>query len=276
MRLPLALCNEMFENTDAVEVARRAVAHGYQALELAPFTLAEYPARPTAAELRRLRSGLQAAGMSVLGLHWLLARTSGLHAASPEEPVRRRTIEHLGYLAQMCAALGGWLMVFGSPQQRSTLAGANRQDTLMRFKDTLAAAAQLAASCNVIIALEPLTPAETDIVTSAAEAVQIIEEVGHPSLRLHLDARAMQAEAEPRECIIRRYGRQLASFHANDPNRLGPGMGQLDFAPILQALGDVGYRGYLSVEVFDFSPGPDVIASRSAHYLTGLMARQNH
>ena len=62
-------------------------------------------------------------------------------------------------------------------------------------------------------------------------------------------------------------GRFLAHVHVNDPNRLGPGMGDLDHAPIAQALRDVGYDGYVSVEVFDFSPGAETIAAKSLETL---------
>ena len=47
----------------------------------------------------------------------------------------------------------------------------------------------------------------------------------------------------------------------------GPGMGEVDFHPILRALDDVGYEGYVSVEVFDYEPGPSAIASQSIDYL---------
>ncbi|MBN1445098.1 MAG: sugar phosphate isomerase/epimerase, partial [Candidatus Omnitrophica bacterium] len=56
-------------------------------------------------------------------------------------------------------------------------------------------------------------------------------------------------------------------FHVNDRNLGGPGFGDVDFAPIIRALKDAGYGGWLSVEVFDFSPGPEAIAKKSIEYL---------
>ena len=269
---PLAICNEMFPEGDILPHAQELLAMGYSAVEIAPFTLACYPELPSGDQLRDLRRRLEESGLRVLGLHWLLAKTD-LHAASPDPDTRARTVRYLGDLAAMCAELGGDVMVFGSPAQRSTPAGHNRADTLELFTDTLARAAELAGRQGVTITLEPLAPAETDIVNTAEEALAVIERVGSRWLRLHLDCKAMQAESEPREAVIRRFGKWLRSFHANDPNRLGPGMGDLDFRPVLEALEEVGYQGYLSVEVFDFSPGPLEIARKSAEYLRSLMRR---
>ena len=47
----------------------------------------------------------------------------------------------------------------------------------------------------------------------------------------------------------------------------GPGFGEVDFVPIAQALKEVSYDGYVSVEVFKFEEGPEVIATESLSYL---------
>ena len=73
----------------------------------------------------------------------------------------------------------------------------------------------------------------------------------------------MTDEGRPYGEIIRRGGRYLVHFHANDTNKLGPGFGDADYIEILNALREVGYRGFLSVEVFDTSPGTERIASES-------------
>ncbi len=77
----------------------------------------------------------------------------------------------------------------------------------------------------------------------------------------------MSSEGTPIPEIIEQHADLLEHFHTNDPNKLGPGFGELDFVPILAALEKVGYNGWLSVEVFDYSPGPETLARQSIEYL---------
>jgi sugar phosphate isomerase/epimerase len=82
----------------------------------------------------------------------------------------------------------------------------------------------------------------------------------------------MFSERRPIAQIIKEHAPWLAHFHANDPNLLGPGFGDEDFAPILASLHEIDYGGFVSVEVFDFSPGPEAIARESLRYLENLRA----
>jgi sugar phosphate isomerase/epimerase len=265
--MKFAICNEMFEGWTQPDVFRFAAGLGYEGVEIAPFTLAESIEQLSGSERAQLRQDAEKCGIEIVGLHWLLASPAGLHIAHPDGSVRQRTAAYLKELVGCCADLGGKVMVFGSPKQRNVLPELSpeqaRDLAVKTFREVLPAT----EGEDVTICLEPLTSAETDFVNTAAEAVEIIDEIAHPNLRLHLDVKAMCAESEPIPAIIKGYAPYMRHFHVNDPNLRGPGFGELDFAPIMAALKEVGYDGYVSVEVFDFSPDPETIASKSIEYL---------
>ena len=123
------------------------------------------------------------------------------------------------------------------------------------------------ADCGVTLLVEPLGPAEGDFLNTASLGVQLCEMVASPHCRLHLDTKAMSSEAKPIPQIIRECAAWLDHFHANDANRRGPGMGEIDFRPIFQTLDEIGYRGWVSVEVFDYEPGVEALASQSIEYM---------
>jgi sugar phosphate isomerase/epimerase len=262
-----AICNETFENWDHARVCRLVAELGYQGLELAPFTLAPRITDVTAERRRALRGQAEEAGLQIIGLHWLLAKTEGLQVTSADEAARVRTAAYLVELARCCRDLGGDLIVFGSPAQRRIPAGATRSQAVDYAADTFRRALPGIADQGVKLCLEPLSPPEADFINTCAEAVELLDRVGHPSFVLHLDVKAMATEQTPTPELIRRYARRTGHFHANDPNKRGPGFGVTDFRPIFKALRESGYGGWVSVEVFDYAPDPETIARESIRYM---------
>ena len=139
--------------------------------------------------------------------------------------------------------------------------------------DVLTQALPTLQDCGVTLAVEPLGPEEGDFLLTADLGSSLVERVGSPHCRLHLDVKAMASEGKPIPEIIRRHARHLAHFHANDANRRGPGMGAIDFLPILEALREIHYQGWVSVEVFDYAPGVEALARESIEYLQKCLGR---
>lgn len=270
--MKLAICNELFENRSWEEMCDEVRAAGYQGIEVAPFTLAERADLIPPEQRARLRTEAQSRGLRIVGLHWLLAKVEGLHITHPDAAVREATAGYFTELVDLCADLGGKVMVIGSPKQRSLLPGVNRKQAMAYAAEVFTPCLASAAARGVTLAIEPLSPLETDFLTCAADAVALIEWINHPNFRLHLDVKAMSYETKPIPQIIRESAKHLAHFHVNDPNLLGPGMGEIRFEPIIAALRDAGYDGWLSVEVFDFSCGARKTARKSADYLKRVMA----
>lgn len=262
-----AICNETFEGWDHAKVCRVVADLGYTGLEVAPFTLAPRITDVPAERRRELRKQADDCGLQIIGLHWLLAKTQGLQLTAADETVRKRTADYLIELARCTHDLGGDLMVFGSPAQRPVPPGATLAQAMDYATDTFRRVGPALNDFNVRICLEPLTKSETDFMTSCAEGVELMERIGHPKFCLHQDVKAMSSEPTPVPELIRKYAAQTGHFHANDPNKRGPGFGDVNFVPIFQALKETGYAGWVSVEVFDYSPDPETIARESIRYM---------
>jgi sugar phosphate isomerase/epimerase len=270
-----AICQELFTDWDWERQCQFIASVGYTGIEVAPFTLARRIGEVSPASRQLLRRQAEDQGLTIIGLHWLLAKTEGLHLTTGDAAVRRATADYLVELGHACADLGGDLMVFGSPQQRSLQPGIAREAAMANAAEVFRAALPAIADRGVRICLEPLTTQETDFINTCAEAVELIDRVDQPNFCLHQDVKAMLgAEAKPIPELIAEYAPRLGHFHANDSNLLGPGMGSTDFAPIFAALERAKYDGWVSVEVFDYRPGCERIARESLtamqHALRGL------
>ncbi len=269
-----AICNELFEGWPLAAVCDKVRSLGYEAIEIAPFTLGEQPAALGGRELAALRKSITDAGLACVGLHWLLAGTTGLHLTTGDRATRQKTADYLGQLAGLCRELGGQVLVLGSPKQRSLEDGLTRLAAFDHAREVLEQVLPALEKNDVVLAIEPLGPEETDFLNTAGEAATLIDAVASPHVRLQLDVKAMATEALPIPAIIRDQRERLVHFHANDPNRLGPGMGDVDFLPILVALQSTDYHGWVSVEAFDFRPGAELIATQSLANLRMALERQ--
>jgi sugar phosphate isomerase/epimerase len=262
-----AICNETFLDWPFDKAFAFARECGYTGIEIAPFTI-NPDARKISTERRgEVRRQAEAAGLDVVGLHWLLAKTEGLYLTTRDAAVRRETAEYVEELGRLCRDLGGSVLVFGSPLQRNLLPGVSHDDGLKYAAEVFQSAMPALEQLDVTLAIEPLGPAEGNFLLTAADGVKLVEMVGSPHCRLHLDCKAMSSEATPIPEIIRRCAPWLVHFHANDANKLGPGFGELDFVPIFETLGEIDYRGWVSVEVFDYSPGVERLARESIEYM---------
>ena len=269
--MKLAICNETYQGWTFDKACADAAARGYQAMELAPFTLKDDPRELTDADALGLCATARAHGLDILGLHWLLTKPSWFHITSPDALQRRETARFARHLVRICATAGGRIMVWGSPKARNTLPEWAYDDCFQRAADVLREVSEEAGKYGVTLAMEPLGRKETNFLNTAEETIRLCKLVNHPACKLHLDVKAMSDESKPIPQIIEESREWFVHFHVNDPNLLGPGMGEVKYEPIIAALRHVGYEGYLSVEVFDYSPGPGVIAQKSMDYLRGQL-----
>jgi sugar phosphate isomerase/epimerase len=268
-----AICNETFGDWPFEKAFALAAQCGYQGIEVAPFTIANDVREIPAARRAEIRRQAEKAHLEIVGLHWLLAKTEGFYLTTPDGEVRRRTARYFGELARFCAELGGKIMVLGSPRQRNLKPGVTRPEAIRYATDVLRLAMPEVEAAGVTMAIEPLRRKDTDFINTAADGLELVRQVDSPHFRLHLDCLAMSSESTPIAELVRAYRSWLVHFHANDATGQGPGFGPTDFVPIFQALAEIGYRGWVSVEVFDVSAGPERIARESMQYMRKCLPR---
>ncbi|MBP9901567.1 MAG: sugar phosphate isomerase/epimerase [Verrucomicrobia bacterium] len=270
--MKFAICNEIYQGWKLEDTLAHAAGLGYAGLEIAPFTLAHAVTDISAAERQRIRELAARNEIAIVGLHWLLVKPEGLYLNHTDAAVRTRTAKYFVELVDCCADFGGTIMVVGSPKQRNLLPGVTRAQAWEWTAATFRDAVKRAEDRGVVICFEPLTPAETNFINTAAEAIEFVKPFNSPAFKIIIDVKAMSSEAKPIPQIIRESWPNFAHFHANDTNLKGPGFGDVDFKPIAAALREVGYDGYVSVEVFKFEEGAEVIAEHSLEYLRASFA----
>ena len=272
--MQIALCNEVIRDLEFAAQCRFAAQLGYDALEIAPFTLGEEPHLLPAGVRKQLREAAADAGLEIVSLHWLLVAPTGLSITSADADVRTRTVDVMRRLVDVCADLGGKIMVHGSPAQRQVQVHDDMAAAWDRARDCWAAVAATSEARGVTYCIEPLSRNETGFINTVMQAVRMVEEIGSPAIRTMIDTSAAGATEELSvPDLIDRWmpTGMIAHVQVNDTNRRGPGQGSDHFAPIFAALERQGYDGAVAVEPFDYVPDGQASAARAIGYVRGIL-----
>jgi sugar phosphate isomerase/epimerase len=263
------LCNEVFEGWTWADTVHVIADAEYDGIEIAPFTLAESVNDLSPTERVALRTQANDAGLEIAGLHWLFVSPKGLHATTNDAATRQRTTAYMRDLIRFCGDVGGKAMIIGSPRQRDVQAGVLYATAWQRFVEMIAACVDLAADRDVILCMEALPLDQCNFVTSLAEAVEMVTEVNHPNFQTMFDVHNAHLETEPLPELVRRYLPHIRHIHLNEMDGGYPGSGDFDFGSILSVLEEEDFQGYVSAEVFDPSPGAELIARETLRHLKG-------
>lgn len=271
--MKISLCNEVLAEYDFSRQCEIARHLGYDGIELAPLTVSDNPhllPPERRAELSRIASD---AGVPITGLHYILRAPAGLSITSKDRAQREKTIDVMKHLCGLAADLGAKTLVHGSPDQRRLEPG-DEEDCRKRAIECWAAMASAAEQANVHYCIEALAPPAANFINTVDEAIGVVRAIGSPSIMTMIDCSAAGAfEKEPVADLVRRHVPTglIGHVHFNDPNRRGPGEGELKFGPILEALREVNYSGNAGIEPFIYIPDGLATAARNIGYIRGVI-----
>jgi sugar phosphate isomerase/epimerase len=271
-----AMCNESMAELSWAEQCRIISDAGYRGIEIAAFTLVNEGVQEISLEERKeMVSVMKGAGLECVGLHWLLAPPpKGLHFTTPDAGIRRKTVAYLDTLIDFCGDLGGSFMIFGSPKQRDAR-DISIEQAKKYFAEGLLAVADHAQQRGIKILVEPLGKRTTDVVNTMAEASQLVEQVNHPAIQMMFDFNNTVDETKPFDVLLKKYYKNIHHVHVQEMGgkHLSTGTAVNDYVKAFQVLKDMQYNHWISLEVFDFSPGGKTIAVESMKILQQIESK---
>jgi sugar phosphate isomerase/epimerase len=231
----VAISNLAWDVAEDEAVATQLARHRVDAVDLAPGKYFPDPPNARVEDISRVRQWWKARGIEITGLQALLFGTSGLNLFGPPES-RAAMLDRLRAICRIGEHLGARWLVFGSPKNRdrSGLADAEVEPHAVAFFRDLGA---IAGSHGVCICLEP-NPARygCNFMTTTAETAGIVRTVGHPAIRLQLDAGALTLNGEDAERIVASHADIIGHVHASEPDLVPLGLGTTDHGRVAGAL----------------------------------------
>jgi D-psicose/D-tagatose/L-ribulose 3-epimerase len=203
--------------------------------------------------------------------------------------VRATGVEYLKACVDGLALVGGKHLVgpFYSAVGRTWQQTAEeREHDLKILVKILRDLAAYASTKGITLGLEPINRFETSFITTADQAIELVDRVNHPSLKIMLDTFHMNIEENSMGDAIRRVGSRLIQVHSNENNRGTPGAGHVPWQEVAQALKDIHFDGIFVIESFTnkvksiakaaaiwrpLAPSQDALAADGIIFLKKLM-----
>jgi len=238
--LNLLVYTAAFTKND-VGLISKVAGFGYDGVEI-PFndlSLLDAPAT---------RKALEKAGV---GMTACCVMMPGTNPCSPDAAERKRGVARLRQMIDITGEMGGEAVAGPLYSPCGYLTGkAVTEDEWKWCAEGLRAAAEHAQKASVALAIEPLNRFETYVVTTSADAIRLIQEVGSSNLMLQMDTFHANIEEKDTAAAIRAAGGHLGHFHASESDRGIPGTGQVRWKEVLAALKAIGYDRWVTIESF--------------------------
>jgi sugar phosphate isomerase/epimerase len=168
---------------------------------------------------------------------------------SSNAEIRRAALDYLKGNIDFAESIGADIVTFTPTACMKISPEADLEQEWAWAVESAREAARYAADKDVTIAVEAWNRYETYLITRAHRAIEFVDEVGEPNIGVMADTFHMGIEEPDVAQAIRTIGSRLVHVHLADSNRAAPGYGHLDFKPIVQAIADTGYDGWISYEL---------------------------
>ncbi len=239
----------------------RAARYGFDAVEI-------FPRSAESVDRSELREWLAAAGLSVAafgtGAGWLVRKLS---LTSEDPTVRAEARRFIASIIELAGGLGAPAII-GSMQGRVE-SNQNREQVMTWVREALNELGELAAPYGVPLLIEPLNRYETNLFNQLSQTASFLQTLATSNIRILADLFHMNIEEADMANAIRSAGPFIGHIHFADSNRQAMGLGHTDIGPLISAMREIGYAGYLSAEILPL-PTADAAARQTIDMIRRL------
>lgn len=271
----LAFSANAYKRTDVLSAISDISAAGYKALEIYADVPHLNPLRVTKEALADVRHRIEQHGMRVSNVNAFTMYSVGdtwRPSFIESEPDRRqKRIDHTVAALEMAHSLNCATVSTepGGPVE----VGMSRGDALAMFEDSLTEVLSRTERLDTLILIEPEPGL---LIENSGEMEEFLDILVHPRVAVNLDVGHFFCVGEDPALVIQAFTGRFDHVHLEDiaENRehrhLVPGDGAMDFRAIFEALADIGYDGYVTVELYPFEEQPGEAARRALKFLSPL------
>jgi fructoselysine 3-epimerase len=253
------------------ETIKRIAGIGYDGIEIGAAAPHAYPSHLNKDRRKAIKRILDDNGIAVSSMLPAPGGGPGFNVASPLEEERMEAVAQYKQVIELCSDLGGPTVMYIAGWQ---IYGTSRIQAWEWSRQALTEIAKTAADFGIVLVVEP-TPTDSNLVESCDDAIEMMEQVGAKNVGLMFDTQHAYYRNEVPTDYVYRMGKNLRHIHLSEFGRLPPGAGRGDFVGLVSALREIGYEGYLTMEI-GFNRRdvePDLVARQAYEYLKPLVSK---
>jgi fructoselysine 3-epimerase len=253
------------------ETIKRIARIGYDGIEIGAAAPHAYPAHLSQERRKDIKKMLDDNNLSVSSMLPAPGGGPGFNVASPLPEERAGAVAQYKEVVALCADLGGPTVMYIAGWQ---IYGTTRVQAWDWSREALSEVAKSADDRGVTIVIEP-TPTDSNLIESCDDAIELMEQVAAPNVKLMFDTQHAYYRNEVPTDYVYRMGKNLRHVHIAEFGRGAPGTGPGDFVGLVEALHEIGYEGYLAMEIgFNRrNVEPDLVARQAYEYLKPLVSK---
>jgi len=269
--MKLAYSSNAYKQATLERAIDSIAAIGYSGAEIMADVPHAYPPEMPAARIEAVRAQMQRLNLAVSNVNafTLFARGDTYHPTwiEDDEKLRKIRIEHTQNAIRMTAALGGKTISLqpGGPQ-----GNLDRATALARYQAGLLECLPLAQQLGITLMVEPEPGL---VIQRAGECVAFLKQMNHSNLKMNCDLGHFYCVEEDPATVVRECAAWIAHIHLEDikENRVHqhrvPGEGAMDWAGIFQAIKDIRYDGWVTVELYPYESTAEDAGKKAFDFL---------
>jgi D-psicose/D-tagatose/L-ribulose 3-epimerase len=209
--------------------------------------------RPAEFATSDIRGGLEANALECTICSVLV---DGLSLISDDSAVRAKTREHVKTSIRTAADVGAKIIAGPLYCPVGYLPGRRRTEDEWKWAvDAYQSLGDTLVENGVTMAIEPLNRFETYFLNTAKDAAALCDQVNHPNVGILFDTFHANIEEKSIADGYRTVGRHLKHVHTCENDRGIPGSGHVEWPAVFEALRELKYDGWLTIESFGFALG---------------------
>ena len=229
-------------SNETLDIIDKAKAHGFDLVEVPLMEIEKVDAAAIKARAEALD----------IGLCTSTACSKATDPTGDDEVTRQRGLDYLKQCTKATADMGGSVFTGVTYSEIGRkITGRPGEEYWDRAATVMKEAARYAQDLGVTVGIEAINRYETFLINTGDQALELMERIDEPNVKVHLDAYHMNIEECDFYAPTLKAAPHLCHFHLSESHRGTPGTGVVDWDGIYRALGESNYAGIVGLESFE-------------------------